>query len=545
MGHPVFDFFLCSVVFFNLVVVVAETDYKAEHGTDRSLQWVNISNTVLIIFYTVELSFRGVVYGRHLLRDRTNWLDMGIIGFDLFMIPISAVFGDIFSVSFLRVFRLVRLGRSWRIMKVSPELAILLKGLVSTAKSIFVGTLLLLVMLTVSSIVAVEFIHPVNLEVHRLTAKYDGCDRCIRAFATVWDANLTFFQQLIAGDSWGAVTIPVIEQNPTTAIFFITVHVSIAIGVMNLLLAVIVDRANAARAEDKKALLREEQREKQVLGKHLMNVCGALDTDGSKTLSLQELQEGWNENDDFQTTMQAMDIGEEDIAAVFNILDSDQSGTVQYEEFVEQLWKMKSTDQQTMLIFIKYYVCDIRNKQCSVMKALEQQLLNDFGAIREMLNRVLSDEQKELAELAQIESDVTMTEQLVATGKPMPMTQPIATAMPQAKAPAQAPAKQIIQEAPPQAIANIRSVNDDTQELMSMRSANEETSTLVKQCLAQLQQLTQVLQAGYAPQIADRPRTGIERLWAPASCLEVSRAPPPPQSLLVVPRQVTTSAVAR
>ena len=35
MGHPVFDFFLCSVVFFNLVVVVAETDYKAEHRKDE------------------------------------------------------------------------------------------------------------------------------------------------------------------------------------------------------------------------------------------------------------------------------------------------------------------------------------------------------------------------------------------------------------------------------------------------------------------------------------------------------------------------------
>merc|ERR1719504_378586 len=108
-----------------------------------------------------------------------------------------------------------------------------------------------------------------------------------------------------------------------------------------------------------------------------MNVCGALDTDGSKTLSLQELQEGWNDNDDFQTTMQAMDIGEEDIAAVFNILDSDQSGTVQYEEFVEQLWKMKSTDQQTMLIFIKYYVCDIRNKVDDQLRSLEARLVEE------------------------------------------------------------------------------------------------------------------------------------------------------------------------
>merc|ERR1719183_2943493 len=158
------------------------------------------------------------------------------------MMPFSALFGNVISVSFLRVLRLARLGRSWRIMKVSPELSILLKGLLSTMKSIAMGALMILVMLTISSIIAVEFVHPVNLEVARLTDKYDGCDRCARAFATVMDSNLTFFQQLIAGDSWGTVTIPVIEQNPTTAIFFVVVHVCVAIGLMNLLLAVIVDR---------------------------------------------------------------------------------------------------------------------------------------------------------------------------------------------------------------------------------------------------------------------------------------------------------------
>merc|ERR1719409_1016195 len=105
-----------------------------------------------------------------------------------------------------------------------------------------------------------------------------------------------------------------------------------------------------------------------------------------------------------------MDIGEEDIVAVYNILDSDNSGTVMYQEFVEQLWKMKSTDQQTMLIFIKYYVTDIRLKQAHFIKGLEQQLLQDYKSIRAMLTSMLNLEEKEMKELALLEKEVKNVE---------------------------------------------------------------------------------------------------------------------------------------
>ena len=52
------------------------------------------------------------------------------------------------------------------------------------------------------------------------------------------------------GDSWGLVSVPVIEKRPEYTIIFICIVVSVSLGVMNLILAVIVESAAEARESD-------------------------------------------------------------------------------------------------------------------------------------------------------------------------------------------------------------------------------------------------------------------------------------------------------
>eukprot|EP00972_Heterocapsa_arctica_P074283 10964219-Heterocapsa_arctica.AAC.1 len=59
-------------------------------------------------------------------------------------------------------------------------------------------------------------------------------------------SNLTLFQQIVTGDSWGQVSIPVIEARPFFAIIIVGIVVTVSLGLMNLVLAVIVERAQDA-----------------------------------------------------------------------------------------------------------------------------------------------------------------------------------------------------------------------------------------------------------------------------------------------------------
>merc|ERR1719215_1023950 len=106
-------------------------------------------------------------------------------------------------------------------------------------------------LLTMWSIVAVEVIHPINQDIAVETSEYVECgNRCVRSFSTVWEANLTFFQTVVLMDDWGSLVLPIINHKWWTVFVFMGVTFSVGLGLTNLILAVIVDKARAAHEED-------------------------------------------------------------------------------------------------------------------------------------------------------------------------------------------------------------------------------------------------------------------------------------------------------
>merc|ERR1711972_684873 len=107
----------------------------------------------------------------------------------------------------------------------------------------FWGSLLIFFTLGLFSIAGVVLIHPINHEV-AASGIYEGCERCPRAFASVGQTMVTLSQQLLLGDSWGQVSIPIIEHSPLSAIYFISSYLLICLVLLNVILAVVVDSSN-------------------------------------------------------------------------------------------------------------------------------------------------------------------------------------------------------------------------------------------------------------------------------------------------------------
>lgn len=118
-------------------------------------------------------------------------------------------------------------------------------------------------------------------------------------------------------------------------------------------------------------------------------MCKEMDKDGSGSLTLPELLNGYETNQTFEHLLKAMDIRKDDLVAVFSILDDDGSGDVAYKEFVEQLHKMKTDDSHTMLVFIKHYVVDLRNQVFDEMKIIQTELPGAIKALDEKVTRQL------------------------------------------------------------------------------------------------------------------------------------------------------------
>lgn len=352
----------------NTAVVIHQTNVVARTG--QTPPWVRAVNGAFLVMYSCELLLRLYVVRGQLFRDQWNVFDAFIV----FAEVANEVMGSVVEVptlTFLRVFRLIRVLRSVRILIMFPELHMMVMGLLGAMKSIFWGGMCFSLLLTVWAILGVMYIHPLNEQLAS-TGMFGDCDRCGRGMEDVGSAYLTFFQTVIMGDNWGAVCLPVIEHAPWTGVYFAGVQATVQLGMLNLILAVTVDRAHDARQQEKVQLAAYKKMKRKDLQEKMVRIFGELDADNSGTMDLKEILWALEHHEEFAALIKSMDIRPSDMEVVFQILDTDRSGDVHYDEFIEQLHAFKEDDPQTTLAFIKFYVTEIKR---TVDESLQQALV--------------------------------------------------------------------------------------------------------------------------------------------------------------------------
>jgi len=377
IDHTGFEMLMSGVIVFNIVLIILETDLEAlcypafadnlpdcPYTDAKSQPWIKVANTLLLVLYTVEAAARVFVERRRYLGNPWNLLDAFIVTTGW----ASMVLGSVVNVAFLRFFRIARLARVMRVFIAFRELYLLLVGLISAMRTIVWGALMMFGMLLLWSIIMVEIVHPVNCT--RVPYDTKACERCGRAFSDVMTSVLTLFQTIIAGDAWGTVAVAVIEEEPLTAGLFVMALLTVSLGLTNLILAVIVERAAEARERDLEEKLKQKEKMDVEQKKHLFDLCRQMDADGGGTLCLTELLEAYDDLPDFKTTLQMMDIEKDELKAVFKVLDKDGSGDVDYKEFCDQLHQIRTRDTRTMLTFIKLAISDLKDELDTVKTSL-------------------------------------------------------------------------------------------------------------------------------------------------------------------------------
>jgi len=358
--------FSSCIILLNLLVIVLETDNVdlVEH-----VNWMfEVSNYIFLAIYSVEWCLRLFVYREDFWPDRWHLLDTFIIAADYFMILLALFVDSAPSLGWLRIFRLLRVGRSIKVMIAFPKLSLMVKGLFHAVEVIFWGCSLLSLTLVIFAIFAVQVVQPVNSRVTQ-NGLYEACERCPRAFESVPQSMLTFWQQIVTGDSWGQVSMPIIEEAPWTACFFGAVFAVINLMVLNIVLAVVVDSSQQVSLQDAAERAKEQQKIYMHHAKQLTHLCHDLDIDHSGELSKQELLNAFTTQPKFKELMYYMQIDINDCEAVFCMLDTDRSGAIDYQEFIVELTKMRTNDQSTMMMFLKYYVCEIRRMLGEAMES--------------------------------------------------------------------------------------------------------------------------------------------------------------------------------
>lgn len=377
-----FDCFIGALVMINLIIVVIQTDLSVG-GKHDAHPFIEGASTTLLLCFTLEAGLRLFAFRRAYFSSGWNVLDLGIILMDWTAEVIALLSEPLPSVASVRIIRLVRALRVLKTIRTVPifrELYIMLHGFFSALRAIAWATVLLMVVLTLWSILAVEFIRPLSAQLAE-EGVYGDCERCTRAFDSVSAATLTFIQQIVAGDSWGVLTVPIMEHFPGTIPIFMLTFITVELGLMNLILSVIVEKAREAQSEDLKFQVQQRQGQLMEARKEILLICEQIDEDESGCLSLEELERGWDSIPEFREHMTVLDLHKADMSTVFMVMDEDGSGSVAYDEFVDQLIRMKSRDANLVMVFMQYQLKEVR-KNMEHHSSSMKDIMRDLQVLR-------------------------------------------------------------------------------------------------------------------------------------------------------------------
>jgi len=360
---------LSTILFANFVIIILETDRAAENlPPSPTLSWLG---RLCLLCFVLELFIAFLGDRKAFFQSQGYYFDMALVGVDVIAEVLNTTAAKLPHVSWLRVLKLLKLARLIRTVRLLRELSFMVRGLAGAMRAIFWAGVLLFFMLTFWSIVAVQVLQPLNEKVAE-TGAYDGCSQCPRAFKTVMEANLTFFQQLVAGDAWGQVSAPIILMFPWTAALFGLILLSINLGVLNLILTCIVDQATQFREQDTELQIQRNKEEFQAKCKELLTSFEAMDNDGSGNLSLQEILEGFEHNHDFARTLHVMGIQKHDLEVLFSMMDTDGSGQVGYKEFVKGVYQVQRSNLQTDMALVKHHITGVQKEFWDLRSELKE-----------------------------------------------------------------------------------------------------------------------------------------------------------------------------
>lgn len=378
--------FMVALVLFDAYCTCADIDSRAV-GKATPKEFAIFSDLCLVM-YTIELFLNMAVKGREIFMDWTMILDVVIImcGYGEFLLTLFADNDLVLSMGMFRAFRLARIVRLMRLLRKTRalrELQKLVTMMATCLKALVWSSVFCFFIMSVWAMFMVEVVHPIISE----PGLFDDCVQCQTAAGSVMNANLLLFKTVIAGDSWGLIAVPVIQAYPATAFIFIGSQVTLVFGVLNLIVAVVVDTFAEARQRDILNLAEELEYDFEKDRKFLQKVFDRMDADGSGLVTFEELVEGARRDPEFQSRLRVMDIDEADLQQLFEMIDIHEQGYINATEFIAPLSRWVH-DSKTAPRFIKYNLQRTMNQQEELF-VFCQDCFNSFSdRIEELSDRI-------------------------------------------------------------------------------------------------------------------------------------------------------------
>merc|ERR1719421_960361 len=382
------------------------------------------------------------------MKDSWNWFDMVVIGLGLLGLIISfadyAVDGQPEDVNAknltnfgpaLRVMRLLRLIRIFRLVRLFRELYLLVNGIANAARALFWVAMLTTLVILVSAIfitrtlgqgAALEYAHysecrddprfhtrPIgDVELAELMSKPElynehespklACS-LLKWYGTVPSSMFSLFGVMTL-EGWPDMARTTMKATSGGSVFISFFYIFFVfftnITLLNLVTGVIVENVLLIAHQDEIDQLRQERKKRGKITQTLNEIFLRADVDGSFSLSREEFK-AMLVDQEVVVLLRTLDINIWDAEDLFDILDVDDSGSMDIKEFFEGFSRVKGTAHGKHLLKLHYDLVrqiSVFQEHCTTtttqigerMGSLRTDLVQNFTDIEEVLRAELA-----------------------------------------------------------------------------------------------------------------------------------------------------------
>eukprot|EP00746_Dinoflagellata_sp_MGD_P013452 gnl/MRDRNA2_/MRDRNA2_129073_c0_seq1.p1 gnl/MRDRNA2_/MRDRNA2_129073_c0~~gnl/MRDRNA2_/MRDRNA2_129073_c0_seq1.p1 ORF type:complete len:737 (-),score=132.86 gnl/MRDRNA2_/MRDRNA2_129073_c0_seq1:39-2249(-) len=359
-----------TIIFGNAVLIGVETDYRNE---DNDWFW-NLSEIVLTVIYTVELTLRGMVHGKEIMHDRWFIFDCTTVVGSLVDLLVGHLGGPDagVNISFLRIMRLMKLARLFRLFKVLKELLLLVTSIASAMRTLVWTWILLGLVIYVFAVFYTTVLGHGHADNEIIQIE----------FGTVTRSCFTLFAILTM--EWVETAREIWEIEPSmvmVTMFYITLT---AFAIMNVVVAVIVESTM------QQAMSNNDDKQKQVEAEilsHTSKMTGVFmeaDVDGSGDVTKEEFGKLLR-SPKIQRVLRELELDAYDLEYLFDNLDIDKNGSISLPEFVQGTLQLRGTARAKRLFELH---CDMVQQANAVNTQLDR-LDENQTSVMEMMSSVL------------------------------------------------------------------------------------------------------------------------------------------------------------
>jgi len=285
---------------------------------------------------------------------------------------------DVEIVRLFTALRVLRLGRLIRIFRMHPWFQVLwkiLRGVAGCVPLLFWGGILLVI---VHFMFAVAFI-----EMLAKREEFEDDEMVQTNFGSLMPAMFTLFQ-LMTFNSWAALIRPILLRTPVMS-FLCFLWIGIAgIVLRNLFTAIVVTNAFEAVDGDEEVRALTKQADDLQMQAELRAIFEGLDEDRSGLLSIEEFTDALKEPN-FVSKMKMFDIELDELPDIFSILD-DNNGHVSADDFCDGLARMQGPAKSRDLLYLKQQLRRLKGRVAKVERTLRDFAGTGLDRIEEALD---------------------------------------------------------------------------------------------------------------------------------------------------------------